>query len=415
MLGRQGKMLNLLDPKTQGKAKEVLRDPTEWGRYDFIIACDLMNEGTDWPKASVLHVLRTVNSLRLSYQLIGRLFRPYEGKTSVAAIFYLDREPEDKLRSVCSDRVNGILLSLFMSAKMIPIRVPDLPSLRAHVGASLDEVMGDELFTEFSAQVSSCIAECKRSGTKEQLGLALNMLCTEFQGEHPELDLGVLRACVKSVAGRVASVTRGEVKDVLEFDVSVLRLEDSLDLVWEKFDEAMFYGTRSPISDSEFSAFKKILHRRGLLDEEQDLEGVSALMGLSAPVVEPLASGAIPEYSLGAGQWVEVSGVGIVRVTGVGEGGEFRAQVYPGRVIHRWGALLIQDRRWYCWCPVDNKFRGRVRSIFDDSSVREGVFQRASITRWVGSPVFLWDRPRPDGGSWLYLKDVAISTLIRGA
>jgi len=167
-IGALGEVCDLVDRKNQKYNKKDLFNKKNDDFYDIVIAVDMMNEGTDWPWASVLHILKTVNSIRVMSQLIGRVLRKYKGKTEINIHCYLPRSETKGLRIKCSDRVNAILVSLMMDDLFIPIALPIIGSHARPEYKPLYNIIGDANYAALKAEILRYAAQIELRGITDQ-------------------------------------------------------------------------------------------------------------------------------------------------------------------------------------------------------------------------------------------------------
>lgn len=114
--------INLVDEYNRdGKSKAISddhdnTDPTK-RKIDVIIALGMMKEGANWRWAKNEYIIGTRNSLREFVQMIGRLFRSAQNKTSVKTYYlipYCDQVESDEYEDNFNDYMKATTSSLLL-------------------------------------------------------------------------------------------------------------------------------------------------------------------------------------------------------------------------------------------------------------------------------------------------------------
>lgn len=122
--GRTLMVANLVedDPDFRGKLQSSLRDKEQQERVDIIIALGMAKEGFDWPPAEHAITVGYRGSLTEIIQIIGRVTRDHEGK-STATFTNLIAEPkadDEQVTHAVNQMLKAISVSLAMEQALAP-------------------------------------------------------------------------------------------------------------------------------------------------------------------------------------------------------------------------------------------------------------------------------------------------------
>lgn len=85
-LSRSGTKAQLVHGDTQRDARQRAYDQYRQGRIQVLVNCMVLTEGFDMPQAEVAVIARPTRSAALYTQMVGRVLRPYPGKTEALVL-----------------------------------------------------------------------------------------------------------------------------------------------------------------------------------------------------------------------------------------------------------------------------------------------------------------------------------------
>lgn len=223
-------------------------------RFDVVIACQLFDEGFDWPPCSDVHDMSVRGSPQLSAQIMGRAIRFYPGKKSVRINVYV-QEPQkwgkDNIREVYSDRYNALIYMLAIDDCVRPLRVPAIPGGRQSV--TFEDLLGASYsrFKNVAIKMNELEAVKTKEVTDEEeieesrRGM-LDALAMQFHPQTPlGTDYGLFRFYVEKWFDRVDSCVRARETKVALQRPKDLDLQDAIFLRDLGFDNIGNKGRRS--------------------------------------------------------------------------------------------------------------------------------------------------------------------------
>jgi hypothetical protein len=233
------RVLDLVTKKTQKKNKSLLAQEPESAKdgeskFDVIVACRLFDEGTDWAPCSRIHITYCVGSITLAVQVLGRIFRMYNNKTTIKSISYLktlnfSEVDEENSRELISDRTNAILIALQIDEMTSPIfiELPDVSKKSAK--RSLTECFKNDLNDVFESLVEEYekLDDDKKTNQK-----SLHSLAEKVANEY-----GISENNVESVAeGLVVKLLRSTNSVLMEMNIDVAEYRRlGFDLIMKKY------------------------------------------------------------------------------------------------------------------------------------------------------------------------------------
>lgn len=149
-------------------------------RYDIIITCGLLREGSDWCPCSNLHVTYAEGSLTLAVQTLGRLLRYFEGKTKLSANYYFPEFPEPRegvsKEDILDGRKNCLFLMLQLQEDWFPLLFPTIPAgkknnggERAHErGTTLRDILRGDKYERMKREFLTRCIDMEAMGTLDE-------------------------------------------------------------------------------------------------------------------------------------------------------------------------------------------------------------------------------------------------------
>jgi hypothetical protein len=261
----------MVTPYTQIKNFDKLNKSPD--KYHVVVACDLFNEGTDWPPCDRIHnaAYSSDPSLPRLGQIDGRAFREFPTKDSIIITNYIRVKLNDDLRGLLSDHFNALMVSLMIDELFNPIVLPTLPRVSwSEKGIPLSEIL-DERYDEFREELT---LKCELLGKGLQNPSKVRNMCRAIAerfwdpGYSDEfgvsLDCFISATCLLALRtkfirnnGGISSVNT----DAIPMDLSIIRKD--FDKIWERtIGGDMIFGTTEPLSEDVFREVRRIVSRR---------------------------------------------------------------------------------------------------------------------------------------------------------
>jgi hypothetical protein len=278
-------ILDLVEPNTQdANFRRLNANPSQ---YHVVLACDLFNEGTDWPPCDRLHnaAYSSDPSLPRLAQIIGRTLRKYEGKDSIVIVNYVHTDPEEDIRSYFTDHFNALMVSMMIDEMFRPIELPALPrtskAQEEPEKVSLIEILDDNKYVQFIEELT---LKCESLGVglkDPQLvkGLCRTIAISYWDPKYAEkhnvsLDSFITAACAIVLRAKALTYAGGmheKVEKIIPMDLSVIREE--FDKIWLKDtgNGDLIFGTMEPLSDECFKDIREVIDRRLTTNTEDNL------------------------------------------------------------------------------------------------------------------------------------------------
>ena len=122
------KILDLIETNGRDKRKEILLDNRDAKHVDVILTLKIFDEGSDWVHAEQCLDLAPSNTLRITHQRFGRLWRDFFNKKSIIYYCFLPFESkfknEEERRIHLSKSFNALATSLLLQDIIEPIKYP---------------------------------------------------------------------------------------------------------------------------------------------------------------------------------------------------------------------------------------------------------------------------------------------------
>lgn len=278
----EARVLDLVTKETQDRNKALLlMEPKKASdgesKYDVVITCMLGREGTDWCPCSRLHNAACEASVTLAVQTIGRIFRRFDGKSTVRAQYYVKRFPVIQIglskRELFSERTNSLLVCIQLDELCHPLEIVRFSESEKASGPSGEHVKLAEIFSNHYQAV------------KDRLIDELGDLQLETSTLNPSVRLVKLHAGIDSIVEgivndykkRVGRHRAGVMNQLrlmavrmwspdfrdLGFDVSILRRK-GFDKIVEEYctsGKSIFFGK---MSSKDWELVRSIIKGSGI-------------------------------------------------------------------------------------------------------------------------------------------------------
>ena len=261
------RVLDLVTQRTQKKNRRLLRENKT--AYNVVIACDIFNEGYDWPPASVLHNTAFGVSQGKFAQIMYRIFRPFNGKDKIWLYIYIPPlKDATNIREIYSDRLNLFLLSIIMSELCANIKIPLIstaPFYHDKKGStSLHEIMDYKEYTKLMEVIAITYDEMENKEDPEELRILLDVIAEYFYKKDikEHLDYDNFLSSIKTIFIKQLRISRN--KSIGHISIEYIR-EQGFDKIWKMENTgSIIYGTKKPLTQKELFQLEKIM-RKGLL------------------------------------------------------------------------------------------------------------------------------------------------------
>lgn len=227
---------------------------------DTVIAVRLMDEGSDWPPASRIHNTHNEQSLSLSLQRMGRLFRFFKRKKDIKIVNYIPKFRPiegDQAREALSDRFNCILLVLQMEEFLKPVEFPCTPTPENPTKVervNLVEKLGQEVYDNLIDYVYKNYDNLKVKDPKHIEALLNRAVQKHVPKRLREKNPNLVKILGVKLSRRYAPKIAREV-----MSPSFLREHFSFDKIWpEKGPDSLYLGVLEPLTEQEFHTIKRL-------------------------------------------------------------------------------------------------------------------------------------------------------------
>lgn len=277
----QETIIDMVTKTEQDKSWKRLTDDNL--KYHIVIACDMFNEGKDWPPCSRIYDGAFNKSVVSNYQKPGRAFRPWKGKRVIRIFCYVKKCPivisSDKLKDFFDDRFNVLITVLIWEEHFNPIKIPTLPN-KSWIGSdneksdqksNLNEILGDTAMKQFIEDLMGAYESCKVKNGSSIRAVATSV-CKKYYNDtiidQIDFDEFVKVAILKIVKANLTVKHKSNI-EAEKIDFSYLK-DKGLAYIEEKepFLGSLIYGTEENI-------FNLIPHYRKILKEKlPNFEGI---------------------------------------------------------------------------------------------------------------------------------------------
>lgn len=268
----EDQILDLVHTRGREKRKQSLYEYPE--RYHLVTACNLFNEGTDWPPCDCVHNLSYGASLPKLVQISGRAFRKYHNKSSINIYFYIAEGRESATREEFADHLNAILSGMLLDSLFRPIKVPVLSKALERFCTqeqkqSLSVLMGDDIYNQMQ---ETLLRKYESLLDKDNVRVVRALAEDIAQEFHDDSDLNeylsrqdfidaILAMLVKNQ--QTFGTDRVSQHPLESIDIGFIR-QEGFDEIWTGMDAhgSLIYGTTQPLSISQLRQLRTILKSR---------------------------------------------------------------------------------------------------------------------------------------------------------
>ena len=268
---KKSEILDLVTPNTQEINKIKL---VESKKIRIVIACQLFNEGTDWPPCDRIYNTDPSCSWTREHQRLGRPLRSFKGKNSIWIINYIpeieEGNEEEKIRHILSDRFNALLAKMQITTLHHNFMVPALPIAKiVSIGNKGTIDLSLRLGTEFEAEL---ISRYDKLGLKEKSPQLLEALRQELlEKYYPEVDDVVSKAnlslWIKWKMVGLLGVHLSHMKHTILMkkatDITFLR-ENGFDKIVKEtgFFGSVIMGTKEPLTPKDMDIVAEEINKK---------------------------------------------------------------------------------------------------------------------------------------------------------
>lgn len=350
----EARILDLVNDDNRDVAIKRLQDNPN--SYNVVIACQLFDEGFDWPVCSDVHDLSARASQQLAVQIMCRAIRKSPGKKSVKINVYIPeprRLDKDTVRDLYSDRYNA-LLGLLAADEYIRPFIVKCPS---GCSISLADIMGEDAYSDFTAEIVK-MQEKRIFKGKEVDQDFIDSVAEMFYREKMNIKKEDFRFYVEAKINRMARVSEGrEMGTAVDVDDNVVEASD-LRKMGIEFDRIRDKGRRgrswvlgslSGLSAELFQLYKNAVNslqknNKKLANERHEMVELAADYHATRRELSAAAGPAAPKSKVKPGDWVSLNGKP-VRVERHVDGAHVEVATYPRvrSLVYQFGKGC---RRW---------------------------------------------------------------------